>query len=284
MYRDVWRKVFGTELKIHTTHQAREDTAEELIKQSKRVVFGGGGILYYAADRENGYGEFNIFMRWYEKLKRTNTPYAFASIGIQTRHLFHNKLSLSMNISQIDNGAFTRIYPIVKDAEFVSVRSPWDALLLQPWNSNIYYYPDLCFTLRKLGLANAVIPKVRTYALTIGRQPDLPTIMAEIKSKHLRHFNVIISESDLNIHDFSKFDIDTQIVNKQYVYEQDSYFANANYVYSTRYHGMIMAKLFHVPNIVIGTTTKWKLMTFQDEADNEAGAFGHIELVRRFVV
>ena len=282
MYRDVFLKLFRPQYRVAATHQARIESAEALIRRSRRVVFGGGGLLYNSLDRDYGRAELKLLAKWYEILARTQTAYGFISIGFQPKDPYKE----GMSAETMDGGIFNIVKPFIEGASFICARSEADRLLFSKWNHFTYYYPDLAFVLKRIGLARGMQPQHRQYLLTIGVTRDFnANILGQIRNLSLTHthYHAVVSKGDHTNSDYSVFLPSTpEIVNPLNLYDMDPYFAEAEYVFTTRFHGMIMAKLNCVPHVTT-LLGQWKVKTFEDTEDPETKAMTHLWHVHRFL-
>lgn len=292
-YRDIWRREFW-DMKIHFTHQARVNSADALIKQSKFVVFGGGGLIYNSLDRDNGAAELKLLMKWHDILVEQSTPYAMASIGLQPEKFDRVDLG-KLEMETLDDGLFKIVKPFIMDAVFVSSRSPTDRRLISQWNPHSYYYPDLVFTIQRLGIAagaklhenallgnDAKLPGTRDLLITVGLPIHFRSVVAELE--HLQeiytHHHVILAEGDKSDTNFTNIGLQQPVlVHNKYLQQDNMEFGRAMYVYSARFHGFISAHLNHVPHVVPMLQT-WKLSTFTYHDDLDKLAFGHIKMIR----
>ena len=281
MYRDVWTHVFGTAFRVKVTHQARVSSASSDILSAKRVVFGGGGLLYNSLGRDHGMAELKLLREWHRLLRQTRTPYGFASIGFQPK----DPPTEGMNASTMDGGIFCLVREFVRDAAFITARSAADRRLFEQWNANVHEFSDLAFALRKVGLASAKPETNRTSLVTVGLPQDysqeLIASVRDAASRHT-HYHVTVSEHDYDAADFSRWHLQPILVNEPALYDEAPYFARAQHVFTTRFHGMVMAKLYAVPHVT-PVLRQWKVVTFVDKADKEADALGHLWHVYSFL-
>jgi len=146
-----------------------------------------------------------------------------------------------------------------------------------------HYYPDLCFALKKLGLAVADESPSRSLLLTIGPSHYLKRFNGEIhqllRVNNYTHHHVTVSEGDNEHLDWSDFDAPPLLVDEHYLYDESAEFANAAYVFTSRFHGFVMSLLHGVPHVVPMLPT-WKVMTFQMHHDMERLAMFHVHTIR----
>ena len=287
MYRDIWRREFWDK-QIQFTHVAQITTAIEKISESRVVIFGGGGLLYNSLDRDHGAGELKLLNRWYEALKESGTPYAFASIGLQPKA--YDKAHLdSIRIKTLDDGLFQISEEFIRGATFITARSPTDQRLFAEWNPLSYYFPDLGFALKKLQMAVAPVqpPKSRNLILTVGPivylRPVAKDLQYLIQSDRYTYYHIELSQGDriTDVNDFVNAGLPKpdKLVREQYLYDYDTHFAKTAYVFTSRFHGFVMAMLYQVPHIVPLLDT-WKLKTFANHEDLEELSLGSIQMIR----
>ncbi len=129
-YLMVWRHYFpDVEFSIHNSDAPRTCPDADL------YLFGGGGIVF-----DNGTAHFEYMNTYVQEARRRGIPYAFLSVGVQIR----------VNIGNVAEAAcfeeaLHRWTPVLKGAEFITVRDTRSCLELQRRGVSASQHPDLCY-------------------------------------------------------------------------------------------------------------------------------------------
>ena len=139
-------------------------------------------------------------------------------------------------------------------------------------------------------MAVAPLPSIdqdRKIVVSIGPIIYLRSVADDLRqileSGEYEYQHIELSKGDRvsSIEEFSNAGIPVpdQLISNNYLYDYDETFAKAAYVFSSRFHGFVMAILHEVPHVVPILNT-WKLKTFVNHDDLEALALGNIQMIR----
>jgi len=210
------------------------------VEESDYVLIGGGGLLYPSEKHHEN------LLKLHESLAQHKKPYGFISLGIQCAEW---RL-------QNPKFPFPKLKPFVKDAQFVFARSKFDLTILKKINPNTTYYPDLCFALFKSGLLKRKPESSPRFNLiTISSQEHIQhykIIIRQLVKLGLRHIHLVFSKAD----DFPDEEWDRLKIKTPEIFRPPDliscaeYFEDASYVYTSRFHGFLFAKLLRVGHII----------------------------------
>jgi hypothetical protein len=191
MYKEVFEYYFKKYNPI-IDHKNHFEKRVHEISPSDLVIFGGGGLLYDSIEN------IKVFEKITHLLKIKKIKYIIFSVGLQLKHCDYN----INNIVSLSNNNDTKLFiPFIRNAYKIYVRSIYDQDVLSQYNTNTYYYPDLCFSLYKINFLNKKTNNIKKKNLiTIGSYRHIEkhsTYINQLIDLGFQHYHLIFSNGDL---------------------------------------------------------------------------------------
>lgn len=258
MYYEIFKKYFDKHrVEFCHLHPFATQPRDELIKETDLFIIGGGGIMYEKAEQVE-------ILRSVRK-KIGDVPYCMVSVGLQ---LDAWSVTTPLDISK--SPVMSGYIDIIKGAKFIYARSEYDRAIMSKFNSNVTVYPDLCFTLRELGMAAPLPRKPRDVVITAGsilHMYPYKALIDQLKGYGHKHVHAPFWEKD-ELPDSTWGDV--RICNKpESICDYSDLYGSAAYVFSTRYHGYLFARLHKVPHTIPVLPT-YKLANHEHESPEYA--------------
>lgn len=264
MYKEIFEHYFK-DYNIVIDHKNHILKYTKIINSNDIVVIGGGGLLY---ERQEN---IKYFMAIYQLHLIKRFKYILFSIGIQPDNFNINETY------KLENSQTMKYYlPFIKSAYKIYARSHYDKDVFLKYNNNTVYYPDLCFSLYKIKfLKEKSVSLKKRNIITVGSIEHLKphiVIIRQLVNSGLKHYHLIFSKGDLfedSEWNIVKHNYRPEIMYKPSIrYYQDVY-EQASYVYTSRFHGMLLAKLCNVEHIIPLLPT-YKMINYNNYNEDES--------------
>lgn len=245
---------------------------KKLLEKMDLLVLGGGGIIY-----DNGTGHYEYMTEYIKIALERNIPFGFLSIGIQIfksiLEYFKETNDINVVVSQI-----RRWKDSLSLANFISVRSETDAKVIKALTGKeSKMFPDLIYLLKpsKYHISDKIddliiindASKREDYAhmanqgrnvMVVSFSPNNNASLNNIRSLFCPHQN-LCDRTDLTPEEACRLIVDSEKI------------------YTSRYHGLVMANSFDKEVQVIGSRYK----TYVERKPlNKSEAIGHINLLK----
>jgi len=273
---DIYPRIWKYEFPYINWTFYNSDLPDSLPDDTDLVLFGGGGIIYF-----NDTAHFE-YMSWYIKeAKRLDIPFAFISADFQFKRKKEDKNEFDTE-ETLDKWC-----PILKAAEVVHLRSLNSVKLLAEREVKSTYTPDLAYLWRPLSpylkvddsfspqLPNSSRKDITIIATTDFFRPTNQLFMNKLRAKIKQLGNV----SRLNLINMGASGLeDERSIKLKEALEKDGttnlnlclsddltpdsalqIINNSAFVFSGRYHGMILSRNCGVPYFVREDEPQYKI-------------------------
>jgi hypothetical protein len=279
---DTYPLVFAHELPEHELVIYNSDLPAALPEDLDLLVLGGGGILYNnpkddAADAESPH--FRAMKFYMDAAIKSSIPWGILSCGFQ----------FQINREAEYATALRPWVPYLKQAAFITLRSPNCVRIAQEISGrdDARFFPDAAYLYRPAMEASDVAPQAVTLV-----PAGLVNARNMLINHHMRQFaasgtpvqwlgmGAPVDDDPLLAEAAERFP-QSQIIAHAGPRLAFETIARSRFVITGRYHGMIFARINHVP-FFTPVDSPYKIRMEDLDADMSAAA-GHFEVLRQFL-
>jgi len=280
-YTKVWKRYLAREATLIFINSDYTNRSRAALKKADLIVIGGGGMIY------DSNGHFEAMKRYMDYAIKNQTPYGFASCGVQVRR---NKDKTGWDYSRFTK----RWLPYLEKAEFISLRSQksCDYLNNKLKRNDVQYFPDLCYLYRepvlKLRSYNAkqyitIIPCASCKIQNKEVRNKLKWAMKKWPDKKVIAMNMGSPLSDDRVKAVKKVFPEVKEIPSQHLTPARALeiIHKSEYVISGRYHGMIFSRVCDTP-FYTAKGAQYKIEV-EDRKSNMEEAIGHVNVIKNYL-